>query len=69
MDDNSSYLDDNHQNHPKSLSELFDFYYDRVKPLYTRALASNDLPVELLFETLAALDHLSRHENLGMHGS
>ena len=46
---------------PRTVKELFDFYYAFVKPLYSRVEAENVLPIETLFEINAALDHLSRH--------
>lgn len=47
-------------NTPKTLHELFAFYHDRVKPLYSAVQLQNQLPVEVLFELNAALDHISR---------
>jgi hypothetical protein len=46
---------------PNNLSELFAFYDERVKPLYSAIQSSNILPTETLFELNAAFDHLSRH--------
>ena len=46
---------------PTTFAELFDFYYDRVKPLYVLNITRSQLPAEMLFEQVAALDHLSRH--------
>lgn len=46
---------------PGSFPELFDFYDQTVKPLYASVSADNEVPVEVLFELNAALDHLSRH--------
>ena len=41
--------------------KVFDFYHKIVKPLYVEIEArGNSLPIELLFESYAALDHLSR---------
>ena len=48
---------------PQSLAELFSFYYQYVKPLYSATSAENDLPLEMLFELNAALDHIARHWN------
>lgn len=45
---------------PKSIPELFEFYYDFVKPLYSQIQTENALPHETLFELNAALDHISR---------
>jgi hypothetical protein len=41
--------------------ELFDFYYDRFKLLYSDAEARNKPPLEVQFEIHAAFDHLSRY--------
>jgi hypothetical protein len=46
---------------PASFKELFEFYYETVKPLYSTVQLTNELPVEVLFELNAALDHVSRH--------
>ena len=46
---------------PKTLEQLFEFYYIYVKPLYSRVQAQNELPFEVLFEINAAFDHISRH--------
>lgn len=46
---------------PKNLDELFKFYYDFVKPLYSQVQTQNKLPFETLFELNAAFDHISRH--------
>lgn len=46
---------------PKNLNELFEFYYEFVKPLYSQVQVKNELPAETLFELNAAFDHLSRH--------
>lgn len=46
---------------PDTFFELFDFYYQVVKPLYADISAENQLPQETLFEINAAFDHLSRH--------
>jgi len=41
--------------------EVYQLYHDIVKPLYCEIEAqANDIPVELLFETYAAFDHLKR---------
>lgn len=45
---------------PKSQKELFEFYYEYVKPLYSETQLTNALPSEVLFEIHAAFDHLSR---------
>lgn len=45
---------------PKTYGELFQFYTDVVKPLYSSVQLTNKLPVEVLFEINAAFDHLSR---------
>jgi hypothetical protein len=50
---------------PKTLAELFEFYYEDIKPLYCHLQASNTPPVEMLFEINAAWDHLSRHWHYG----
>lgn len=46
---------------PKTFRELFAFYNDYVKLLYSNVEAQNKLPDETLFEINAAFDHLSRH--------
>ncbi len=46
---------------PSTLPELFQFYHDYVKLLYSSVQVENHLPIEVLFELNAALDHLSRH--------
>lgn len=46
---------------PQSIKELFEFYNDYVKILYSAIEAENELPQETLFEINAAFDHLSRH--------
>lgn len=44
-----------------ALEDVFVFYRDYVKPLYTEIEArDNTLPIELLFEIHAAFDHLRR---------
>jgi hypothetical protein len=45
---------------PKNLQELFEFYFDFVKPLYSEIQTRNELPYETLFELNAAFDHVSR---------
>lgn len=41
--------------------DVYQFYNETVKPLYCEIEAQgNDIPVELLFETYAAFDHLKR---------
>ena len=45
---------------PASFEEVFRFYNDYVKLLYSEAQTDNHLPLEVLFEIHAALDHLSR---------
>lgn len=45
---------------PQNLEELFEFYYNFVKPLYSEVQTQNALPVETLFELNAAFDHISR---------
>jgi hypothetical protein len=47
--------------HPTTLPELFKFYDEHVKLLYSSVQVENQLPAELLFELNAALDHLARH--------
>jgi hypothetical protein len=46
---------------PTTFKELFAFYHDYVKMMYSAVQTQNALPVELLFELHAALDHVSRH--------
>ncbi len=45
---------------PTDLKQLFCFYHDYVKLLYASVQTTNQVPVEMLFELNAALDHLSR---------
>ncbi len=45
---------------PRSFAELFQFYHEYVKVLYSSVQTQNALPQEVLFELNAALDHLSR---------
>lgn len=43
------------------ISDVFNFYFQFIKPLYVEVESKNNtIPVELLFETQAAFDHLSR---------
>lgn len=46
---------------PQTFDELFEFYHNQVKVYYSAVQAENELPMEVLFELNAALDHLSRH--------
>lgn len=46
---------------PSTITELFAFYHDYVKVLYSAVQTENALPQEVLFELNAAFDHLSRH--------
>lgn len=46
---------------PKTFAELFTFYHDYVKVLYSAVQTENALPQEVLFEINAAFDHLSRY--------
>ncbi|MDA8258522.1 MAG: hypothetical protein M0Z99_23315 [Betaproteobacteria bacterium] len=46
---------------PNTIPELFAFYQDYVKVLYSAVQTENVLPQEVLFELNAAFDHLSRH--------
>lgn len=46
---------------PSNIAELFAFYHDYVKVLYSAVQTENALPQEVLFELNAAFDHLSRH--------
>jgi hypothetical protein len=44
-----------------TISEVFEFYQEFVKPVYSEIEARwNDIPVELLFETYASFDHVKR---------
>jgi hypothetical protein len=45
---------------PENIAGLFGFYMEVVKPLYGAVQLTNELPVEVLFEINAALDHISR---------
>ncbi len=46
---------------PANFGELFKFYHEYVKALYSSVQIEGSLPQELLFELNAALDHISRH--------
>lgn len=46
---------------PRTFPELFAFYHEYVKVLYSAVQTENALPQEVLFEINAAFDHLSRH--------
>ena len=46
---------------PTSFAELFAFYHNYVKLLYSYVQTEGALPNETLFELNAALDHVSRH--------
>lgn len=50
---------------PSTIGELFAFYHDYVKVLYSAVQTENALPQEVLFELNAAFDHLSRHWTYG----
>jgi hypothetical protein len=50
---------------PTSLKELFEFYYQEFKPLYSELAAGNSAPAETLYEVNAAFDHLSRFWQYG----
>lgn len=44
-----------------NIKEIFEFYEQYIKPIYSEIEAKrNNIPVELLFETYAAFDHLKR---------
>ena len=44
-----------------NIKEVFEFYEKYVKPIYSEIEAKrNNIPVELLFETYAAFDHIKR---------
>jgi hypothetical protein len=45
---------------PTTLDELFQFYREKVKTLYSYSQSGNQLPQETLFEINAAWDHLAR---------
>jgi hypothetical protein len=44
---------------PKNFEEIFDFYQQYVKLLYSEIQTQNKLPNEILFEINAAFDHLA----------
>lgn len=46
---------------PATFKELFNFYYDFVKPLHSLVQTENEIPSQVLFELSAAQDHISRH--------
>ncbi len=46
---------------PTTFEELFAFYHQYVKLLYSDVQTQNVLPAETLFEMNAAFDHVSRH--------
>src|SRR5258708_33282019 len=46
---------------PQTFDEVFKFYHEYVKLLYSDVQATGILPTEVLFELNAALDHASRH--------
>lgn len=50
---------------PTTFKEVFDFYYQYAKLLYTSVQSSNHLPLQTLFELNAALDHIARHWHYG----
>ena len=45
---------------PQTIEDLFKFYHEYVKLLYSSIQADGKLPDETLFELNAALDHISR---------
>lgn len=49
------------ESRPSNLSELFELYYARYKPIYNEIQTYNEMPIEMLFELAAAWDHVSRH--------
>ena len=51
---------------PKTIKQLFEFYYEDFKPLYSHLQSLNEPPQELFFEVNAAFDHLSRHWQFGL---
>lgn len=53
------------QQKPETFNELFSFYHDYVKVLYSLVQTENALPDAVLFELNAALDHMSRHWTAG----
>jgi hypothetical protein len=50
---------------PRTIKELFEFYYEDFKPLYSHIQCLNEPPTELFFEVNAAFDHLSRYWHYG----
>jgi hypothetical protein len=50
---------------PKTFKDLFEFYNEYVKVLYSDMQIHNALPNEVLFEINAAFDHVSRYYVLG----
>ncbi len=50
---------------PQTQADLFSFYYQKFKPLYSRAQIFEQVPVETWFEIGAAFDHLSRISEYG----
>jgi len=50
---------------PRTIRELFAFYYEDFKPLYSHLQSLNEPPQELFFEVNATFDHLSRHWHYG----
>lgn len=50
---------------PKTVEDLFHFYYEVIKPVYAHVESLNQPPVEMFFEINAAFDHLSRHWQYG----
>jgi len=46
---------------PRTFQELFQFYREKVKILYSYCQLHNQLPQETLFEINAAWDHIARH--------
>lgn len=54
-------MNEEFQDPPSTIKELFRFYTYRVKPIYAEIEARNNLlPVELLLEVFAAFDHIKR---------
>src|SRR5687767_11244977 len=49
---------------PSNFRELFSFYHNYVKLLYSDIQSQAVLPIEVLHELNAAFDHLSRHWTL-----
>lgn len=48
-------------NKPIDFQEVFCFYNDKFKPLYSEVEAGGRLSQEMMFEVIAAFDHMSRH--------